>query len=151
VKRLVLLAVVVLSACTQHHDELKAIQSTLDLQLARQQAMADNLNELRRELDTLEVQVAQGLNEVPEAEAELRALRAKPLAASPFTTTFPPLPPEGSFEGAEGRQLRMRIADTQMRIVQLGKVIGELKNLDARRERLKQELQIIESKRGAAK
>ncbi|MFT3708625.1 MAG: hypothetical protein QM817_13320 [Archangium sp.] len=123
----------------------------LDAQLADQQARADNLNEFRKELDQLEAQVAEGLIAVPEAEAEVKALRAKAAPSVPIKAAFPTLPPEGSFEGAEGQRLRRTIADTEARIAQLDKVLGELRTLDSRRELLKQELQLIEAKRGAAK
>lgn len=145
-KRLSLVALVAISGCTKNHAELRATQAILDRQLADQQERADNLNELRKEIDELEQKVAAGVAADPAVKAEIDALSAKTPTA-PITPAFPPLPPESSFEGAEGARMRARILDTEARITQLGKVLGELHKIDAHKEQLQQALKIIEERR----
>lgn len=47
-------------------ERLASQQRTLDAQLAEKQAIAQNLNERRREMDVLEQQLAEALTELPE-------------------------------------------------------------------------------------
>lgn len=134
------------AGCTKNHAELKATQAILDRQLADQMERADNLNTLRKEIDDLEQKVADGLSTTPEAKAEIDALIAKTPTA-PIGPAFPPLPPESAFEGAEGTRLRARILDTEARISQLGKVLGEIHKIEGRKERLTQALKVLEERR----
>jgi hypothetical protein len=44
------------------------------------------------------------------------------------------------FEGSEGARLRRQIQDTEARIIQLSKVLGEVGRLNGRREQVKRQL-----------
>ncbi len=133
--RAVLPLFLLLCSCTKNHAELKARLAADDAQLAAQQEIAEHLNEMRRELDAAEAELATLLAEYPEEKTALEA----PSPPSP-PPTFAPLPPESLFEGSEGARLRRQIQDTEARILQLSKVLGEVGKLDARRQQLKRQL-----------
>jgi outer membrane murein-binding lipoprotein Lpp len=127
--------VLLLSGCTKNHAELEARLAADDAQLAAQQSIAERLNESRRELEAAEAELARALVEFPEEQANLE--EPTPPSAPP---TFAPPPPESMFEGSEGARLRRQIQDTEARIIQLSKVLGEVGRLNGRREQVKRQL-----------
>lgn len=144
--RALLLLVLLLSGCRKNHDELRTRLAALDVQLASQQAIAQKLNDDRRALDAAEQELADALAQFPEEKAAADALEEAPLPPA-VTPTFPPLPPESSFEGVEGARLRLQIAATEARIVALSKVLDEVEKLNARRRHVQRKLELVRSHR----
>jgi hypothetical protein len=145
VKRL--LPVLLLLACNPHLPELEALDVALDKQLAEKKAIADNLNEFRRETDRLE-------RELELASAELDAGLPSPLPAAADETGSVgpmPLPPLSMFEGESSRKLRARIDETRHRIAELDKVIGEVKGINRRNAELYRQLELLNELRRAKK
>jgi hypothetical protein len=134
--RALLPMVLLLCGCTRNHAELQARLAAADAQLATQQSIAEKLNENRRELEQAEAELEKAFVEYPEEKSALEEAPAPPSAPP----TFPPLPPESLFEGSEGARLRRQIQDTEARIIQLSKILGEVGRLNGRREQLKRQL-----------
>lgn len=103
---LLCLLLLTVSACTKNHDELRVHQAVLDRQLAEAQEIADNLNEQRKAIDALDIQVKLGLQEVPGAREAVAHLDDEPLVPATLPAPLPPLPPESVFEGAKGADMR---------------------------------------------
>ena len=120
------------SACTKNHEALRTRQAELDRLLSDSMLRADNLNEERKAHDALEEELRKGLEELPSAREALAALDAEPELPSAVSPTPPPLPPVSLFEGSDGARMRARLADTEARLAQLRKVLGEVERLDAR-------------------
>jgi hypothetical protein len=139
------------SGCRKNHELLLDRQAELDRRLAEGMELADNLNEHRKEIEVLEREVTAALDDVPEARDAVARLDDQPLVHEPLTGPPTPLPPESAFEGATGTQLRLRIADTERRLVQLSKVLGEVERLKSRKLRLQQELEFIKRVRAERK
>lgn len=133
--RALLPTLLVLSGCHQNRQALLDRQEQLDRRLASAKAVADSLFEHRRAMDALEEEVASGLAAFPEAQADDDEPQ-EPTAPSPL----PPLPPEGAFEGREGASLRERIADSERRLAQLNKVLGDFESRFAKERRLRRTL-----------
>jgi hypothetical protein len=145
------LLLLTVSGCRKNHELLLARQAELDRRLAEGMELADNLNEHRKELVVLEREVTAALDDAPQARDAVARLDEKPLVREPLTGPPTPLPPVSAFEGATGTQLRLRIADTERRLVQLSKVLGEVEGLKSRKLRLQQELELIKGVRAERK
>lgn len=125
-----------LCGCTKNHAELRSRLADADRQLAAQQAAAQRLNDDRRALDQAEDELVRALAEFPEGKPTLEEAPLPP----PVKPTFAPLPPESAFEGAEGARLRRQIEETQRRITELARVLGEVEKINARRRHIERQL-----------
>jgi hypothetical protein len=143
---LLLVVLLTVSGCRKNQDLLQARQAELDERLVEAMAIADTLNDERREVDALEVRVKTGLEEVPAAREAVVAIKAEP---GEIAVRFPrePLPPESAFEGSEGARRRLRIAETERRIEQLRRIVHEVSLLRAEKIRLQRQLETIDGLR----
>lgn len=139
----VLGAVVLLGACDRHKDEYVARQTMLDRRLAELQESADHLADRRRELERVETRFASLLAERGLDEKALPP--APPLAAATPTANAVALPEAGFFDGPDTARRRDLLLDTQARIKQLERVVGEVHNLDARKRELEWKVKYLES------
>lgn len=147
--RLQLLVIAVLaSGCLANHAELERQQARLDRDLVMLQARADQLNELRREADQLELELQTGFAEFPELEAELKTAEARPI---PGLSPRPPLtlPPSSAFEGVEGARKRAMLTETDARIRMLDRVVAETVRLEHHNRAARRVLESIKRARAA--
>jgi hypothetical protein len=132
-----------LCGCNANVDKLEAINSALERQLAEKMAIANNLNEFRREMDRLDAQLAKAMSGLDGGMPELPK-RSPAEMDAPATWV---LPEESPLEGSRAKALRQRIHDTQSRIAQLDKVIGEVRNIGARRRDVQDRLDALKALR----
>ena len=137
-----LFLVLLLTGCTKNHAELKAREAQLDRRLAASMALAQNLIKHRQEIESLETKLQLALELDPSAREAIEAIALEP-AAPAGPAPEPPLPPESMFEWAEGARLRLRITESQRRLAELDKVLGEVGGLGAKRQLLERKLAAI--------
>lgn len=141
-----LLLLVTVSGCQKNRELLHARQEELNRQLAEAMEIADTLNDERRAIAALEARVKAGLDEVPAAREAIGAIEAQPVVAT-VPPPLTPLPPQSAFEGSEGARRRLQIAETEQRLAQLQKIVGEAYRLRPQKTRLQRQLEVIEGLR----
>ncbi len=127
---------------------LRAAQAELDRALAEKKELADNLNERRRELEGLEHALESGLAELGDGAEVGVALAGSKVEVTPAPKTpSPVLPPPSFWEGSDAERRRALITDTQRRIAQLEKVIGEVNHFEERKAEVQAKLAALEQLR----
>ena len=136
-KRLCVVTALSLCACNPNASELERILRDYDVELARQQAGAQNLNELRREMDVLEQLLAAGQGAPP-------PMTPPPPPDAPHVSQ--PLPPPTFLDGDDSKRLRDQIARTEQRIRELDKIMAEINSINVRRAELQKKLQALDTR-----
>ena len=116
--------------------------SKLEDELAQKRQIAQNLTERRHEMDALEQRLEEAVSALSDGGVMPSEVDQVVVPPSP-----PPIvvAPVGVFESGSDQQRRRRIADTQRRIAELDRVLGEVVNIDRRRAEVEARLKKLEA------
>jgi chromosome segregation ATPase len=127
-----------LSGCARER-QLERTLAVLETQLARKQEVAQNLDEYRRELASLEARHTEGLAALSDAGVLLRPELESLRPPAPLPTA----PPKGVLETPRSAKLRVMISDTERRLAELDSALGELDRAWERRRELEGRLESL--------
>jgi uncharacterized protein Yka (UPF0111/DUF47 family) len=144
VSRVLLLALLALSACSGNRDALEARLSVVNARIDAATLKAKRMESVLEDVRRLTEEVSRGVREVPEAAAQIEA--ATPLAPR-VEAPLPPLPPPGSFESRDVAKLRAELARSELTLAELQKIAAEVDALEHTRDRLVRALDVIEGLR----
>lgn len=116
-KQLVVLVALIASGCAQNRDELRDAQNATEAMLAKELARMDRRIEVRELFERDKQRLAEAIAEFPEARAELAPAYFDESTAVP--EPLPKLPQVGRFEGATEDKMRVQIAESQTRILEI--------------------------------